>query len=599
MVDALLNGKLVTSASKVKRSISDSNEDKEKNRSEITVDRQRALMVPKKTKLFKTRQKDTTQVSVTSWNFRSDTATNCPFFFTNQGTYILVFNLVTFKQHITSLDYWLQQIRIQTQTSIPPADIFLVGTHRDDNQCNEEYITYVKQMLGNRYPSNRYPQITGVYPISNKTGKGITTLVKALEKSSSFIQPMINPSWLEVHHHLLNIKSTSHYISWEEYIQIATRIGVPKDQINDLTSFLYSTSTILSSDDLDKKKSSIVILDPLWLAKIVTSIRSIELDSEIVEFNTLFEKLDEWNNFTIEIQNTLINILTRYYVIYRMKNNRILCPWIIPETIKSSILNKLWPRNPPNNVIQHGRIFDFAYIPLGFLERVISNSHLLPNVKLEAISKNQILFSLNTQKALVSYIPRRIDQRAYQYQIQARTDRNTTEEALLFISLVHQFECIIETYYSRLKSTLTTWVLCSHCIASERFRSNPYMFRYGQCVSKVITSKDAFLYCRDIRCPQRAIRIDIVAPDITLSGLRKWVVNGTRLKLDRHLGEGATGEVDLCILDENQKVAVKVLSTGKRDFLDEEDKISTHVRLYHELTHEIQIMTYVVLFFYL
>ena len=558
---------------------------------EIDISRQRILSGPKK-KLFTTNKREGTQLCVTSWKFSSGTASTCPFFFTNQGIYLLVFSLLTIKQRITLLDYWVQQIRIQTQTSIPAADVYLVGTHRDDPRCTKEYISHIKSLLDSRYPSNRYPQIKAFYAVSNKTGKGLTTLLNALEKSSSFIQPVINPSWIDVHHHLLNIKSTSHYISWTDYVAIVTKIGIPPEQLYELTSFLCSTSTMLFCDNYAAHKyPSMVILDPLWLAKFVAALHSIKLDSPFTDMEEVLSKVAGWSSYDSQMQKTLIRIITRFYIVYRTQNNQILCPWMLPDNIlNDAVAKENWPRTPPENVIQHGRVFDFDYIPLGFLERLISTSHLLPDVKLVAWSHHQLLFNYGTQWALVSFIPRRIDQRAYQYRIEARTVRDTTEEAVLFIARIHQFECLIESYYSRLKSTLNMWVVCSHCVSSERFRLDPYLFRYSQCVTKVIDSPDAFLYCRDIQCPRRAIRIDVIAPDITLSSMRKWIIAPSRLTTVRHLGDGATGEVELCLLDNKEKVAVKVLSTGQRDFIDEQDKNDVLVRLYKELTQEINLM---------
>lgn len=560
----------------------------EKEEPEIEVHSNKSLVVPKKN-LF--HRNNALKMSATIWKIRSDIASVCPFFYTDQSLYLLAFNMVTIKEHITSLDHWMQQIRQQTQTSLSAVDILFVGTHKDNNQCTKEYIQHIKDLLDKRYPSNRYPQFNGVYPVSNKSGSGFNALLNAIKECGSKSRPFINPAWLLVHQHLQEIQTTSSYITWEDYKQIAFRCGAKATQLPELTKFLCSTSTILFSDDLNQRHPDVIILDPQWFAKIISSIlnaKNIKVETDI---NNLLSKIPNWEKFIEPIKQTIIKIIKNHRIVFDLNDNKILCPWLLDDPTPEIINSHGWTRFPTPDVIQHGRIFDFAFVPLGFIERCISNIHkLYDNIILVYSSVTHLIFSYDNQIALVSYIPRRIDQRAYQLQVQARTPRETTREPILFISLIRFIESLIESHYSQLKSTLLSWIVCSHCISSPKFRENPFLFPYSKCVCSIIDDPEGFLYCRDIHCSQREIKMNVIAPDITLSHIKPWIISPERLQLVKYLGEGATGEVNLMTLDESDSVAVKVLSTGKRDFIDEEDKTKVIVQQYKELVHEIQLM---------
>ena len=237
----------------------------------IRIERKHSITTPRKKANDKKRgPAPGAPFTVTSWIFRADVASACPFFFTNQAVYLLVFNLLTLPQRITAIDSWVQQIRQQTQTSLPAADILLVGTHRDDDQCSEEYLEHITRMLTERYPSNRYSQVRHILMVSCKTGKGFSALHDALEASAATIQPIVSPAWLVAHHHLQDLAAKVPFIPWKEYCEIAHSCGVSAEEIGPLTQFLGTTSTLLYQPEM-----SFVILDPLLLARFVISVRTL------------------------------------------------------------------------------------------------------------------------------------------------------------------------------------------------------------------------------------------------------------------------------------------------------------------------------------
>src|SRR3990167_286775 len=170
----------------------------------------------------------------------------------------------------------------------------------------------------------------------------------------------------------------------------------------------------------------------------------------------------------------------------------------------------------------------------------------------------------------------------------------------LFCRVIQIIDVEIESNYPRMKSTLTSWIICSHCLSSERYRLATHKFSYYECIDKIINSSSWNLFCSDIRSTNRNISLFTLAPDITLSNYQYLVIPSTKLEFIKNIGSGACGEVGLFHYYKYRKetspptkVAIKTLTNNNRDFIDEHDKNLSQARQFTEFKHEIYIMSYV------
>ncbi len=89
-----------------------------------------------------------------------------------------------------------------------------------------------------------------------------------------------------------------------------------------------------------------------------------------------------WKNYSPETQSKLISILERFEIAFRLRDKTTLfLPSLLPEEkpehvrtiLRISHLDKnLWPKYPDGAHHQMGRIYQFAFVPLGFFPRLMS-----------------------------------------------------------------------------------------------------------------------------------------------------------------------------------------------------------------------------------
>lgn len=80
-------------------------------------------------------------------------------------------------------------------------------------------------------------------------------------------------------------------------------------------------------------------------------------------------------------------------------------------------------------------------------------------------------------------------------------------------------------------------------------------------IEKIVSEGHAFYYCN-----QSPVRIDLLAPDISLSNLEHMLVEYSSIKIIKKVGDGGFASVYYGVLDD-QEIAVKELD--KSDSLEE------------------------------
>lgn len=77
---------------------------------------------------------------------------------------------------------------------------------------------------------------------------------------------------------------------------------------------------------------------------------------------------------------------------------------------------------------------------------------------------------------------------------------------------------------------------CAHCVRTQSY--DPYLFTLSEC-KRVAALGNQYVYCRGIT----PVRIDILASDVTLSGLDHLKIDYSKIEIKREIGKGGFARV--------------------------------------------------------
>ncbi|KAL6061380.1 Pleckstrin y domain [Balamuthia mandrillaris] len=372
-------------------------------------------------------ENNTREVTFSAWDFAGQEVyyTTHQFFLSTHSIYMVVFNMSKdVLQESRRLDYWLQSI----QTKAPGSPVFIVGTHADSKKCTKEYSDTVTEYLMEKYiRSGRWQHITAIQFVSCKTGRGIAELHKnmvAVAYDQPYMKQNIPKNYVELEK---QIKQKAHaykeqrqppIIAWSDFVSMATDCGIHQSDVSSAAAFMndlgvivhsrFRKMTSLPSRQIGNSSSgttirgnaratefeNIVILDPQYLARVMSSI--ISLKHNFVRHGILKHrdlqllwKAPEFRS----CKSLLLSLLQHFDIIFTINPEKSLVPTLLPSE-RPSNLYSLWyhgdyspdlPKpagtNDFANKSDHnkshdeklilGRVFSFKFVPLGFFGRII------------------------------------------------------------------------------------------------------------------------------------------------------------------------------------------------------------------------------------
>lgn len=595
-------------------------------------------------------------------------------FLSSQSIFLVVFNMA--QPQFERIDYWMNQIRSSAATE-KLSPIILVGTHADSDLCTGSHVTDVIAHVARRYPRQRFPGVLGCIPVSCKTGVGMVDLKTRLEVAAAKLSCIVSPRWVFLAKLVKDLvhRSKVQYLELPDYQDLAlSRCHIPENELGLATEFLCSAGYALHFGTVDPDGTSdaaarLVVLDPQWLANVMrcfVSFKSTWAQNGVLACRTLTQVL---KGFPESTHSSLLDLLEQYRIIHRLQPVRcgesvlrclgleegsmhILVPSLLPEEAPVRFAQKLnlggpsdsfevdvdgsvtWRAHPTRQMVEHGRLFRFGFLPLGFFERLLVSTFYITAVSLKhlALWRNGcILQEANADMpvvALITYGARRrgISARIV-YEISIRV-RSPCVDGIywkgdfdLLKELVRLVEHILDCFYQPILQETLRLIPCIHCIALHEIGDNLFHFTYDECVAAVAEGKGA-VFCKGIRTPVRTVFLHALAPDVTFAGL--GIIPERRLRDLKELGEGAFGKVwqarlqlSSGFMDEDQEgqgaaadqqldstramtVAVKELHMPVGD---EDDGMSEErLRRFADFGKEVQIMTslesqYIVNFF--
>ena len=353
-------------------------------------------------------------------------------------------------------------------------------------------------------------------------------------------------------------------MNWIEWCKMVEDTGISTRDAVAVTQYLHDLGEIIYFND--KKNilglNEVVILEPQWLTEVMSTV--ITMKKNWVDNGVLLHRnlVHLWKapNYPVEIHEKLLNLLELFELAFELpqifnmdslaashnksttppsqREKRILIASLLPEE-RPATLSETWDTLPPepNSLI---RIYVFKFLPVGFMSRLIVRT--LHFIEVEALWRHGILMKKDTEQALMV-----VESKFQRIRIQVRGE---TPVRLLYF-LTDNIENLAEGWLTKQNRVQQVQIPCPNCLKDKVNNQSVCMFTLNQCedaVSKGIGT---------VECNSHVIRIDQIAPDVTLADID--YIEFSSLKVDKQIGAGGFASVYKATTQTGEVVAVKQL----------------------------------------
>ena len=318
--------------------------------------------------------RETTKIEIEILDFGGQTIYHAThqFFICEKAVYLLVFDMKR-QDYKSRILYWCNTISTLLKC-LPLPSVFLVGTHLDKvsskelKAVNEEISSLMK----------KYKNIKYFFPTSSKTKKGIKKLYTAITehiKESKLASSLLPYSTTKFMNFLQKRSGERELpiLSMNKFNTIGMISGMKSEEIYELTKFLTSYGSVLNwPRDLSLK--NIVIIDPLWLSKQMTSVLSYKVKwvKGIASRHAILNMMP--SDTKRKRGEDILNILNKFEVIFYNPEtpSNILIPSLFPSSLDSKHKQKLEHIFESRRAsLYFGRKFLSSFYPQGFFSRLL------------------------------------------------------------------------------------------------------------------------------------------------------------------------------------------------------------------------------------
>ncbi|KAH3745458.1 leucinerich repeat kinase [Pelomyxa schiedti] len=238
---------------------------------------------------------------------------------------------------------------------------------------------------------------------------------------------------------------------------------------------------------------------------------------------------------------------------------------------------------PGKPALEHGRRYQFAFLPVGFFSRLMARMLSIPSVNIVSISKFRLVISQQTKDGIIQEAFATYEEKASRLDFRVKIFEGVDHSHpllannLLLLILLDIVAALLKTFYHRQMGDqqVTQFVPCVHCLMTspQTPENEVYYFPLDDCILSM-KSGTHVMYCRQLALPSKCIRVLHLAPDIAMVGLTSIPANEISFghtkshsdsphtesspSISEHdnVGVGVSGSVRMGILN-NIPVAVK------------------------------------------
>ena len=452
---------------------------------------------------------------------------------------------------------------------------------------------------------DRYKGISEILFVSCATGDGIPKLKEELEKVASRINLLVSANWIMLLEKLRNKRQKKvDYITFKNLKKSAKNCLIHADELPIVVDFLKDTGSIIHFSDSYAKLNEIVILNPQWLADIMACFVSFQNSWHKQGMIKRKDVPHILKPYPHHLHDLFLILLEKFNIIKRLNHTNddsnyedIIIPCLLheapPDNFYQPENDGYWSNKVPENTIEHCRIYQWNFMPLGFFDRLlIATFYLSEPVDHIYYWRYGHLISLRSdpnQATLVTFshnINPTTAQPLYTLKIRSRIPKSkflrVAVENKLFNLVIQLIEHILSCYYRRLEDLTRRYIPCVHCLENQSQFIDPYLFYLEDAITSISEGQHV-LYCRGIKSVERSVLICFVAPDLTFKGMN--IIDSDLLQDLLYITSGGFGKVWKATFD-SQYVAVKEMLGN--DVINQ----------YSEFRKEVQMMRFFYIFFF-
>ncbi|KAH3743364.1 Protein tyrosine and serine/threonine kinase [Pelomyxa schiedti] len=457
-------------------------------------------------------------------------------------TYILVCDLSQGLESRNRLSYWLHQIEaVSRPPHMPP--VIVVGTHADRFPSFEEAAQSMSDTIGPLVST--FSNVKAMVPVNPVNQEGMTALkATVINVSKQLItkQPVLYKRVAKVIQKKLS----------ERWVPLATfRTWVDSTGISYSTETFLALTKFLNDAGIITAFQNWVVTDPQLV---------IDIMAQVISFSSTFGKKDGiitesqqsliWKGFEGIPTHSLAELLVNFSVAHFLPDNTsLIVPFMLPDQEPDRVQLLFEGALETSGWSHKGRIFHFAFMPLGFFGRLLV--HIFHQSDLQVLdywlNGAVVAHKSNTEETIpFPPLPRnqwaklQYDPKSFSLDIHfflpTSTEVVISQTQSLIRSVNELVENLTESFYRKLTHTMKRLIPCTHCLTGgERF-ATATMFSYENAVSVFISNER-------LECVRGAssVSIDVkdIAPDIVFSDMT--VLDG--ISIIKKIGQGGFGAV--------------------------------------------------------
>ncbi|KAH3742877.1 leucinerich repeat kinase [Pelomyxa schiedti] len=477
------------------------------------------------------------------------------FFLTGRALYLVVFDLANPNGH--RIEYWLRQI--SKTVKVPPSPpVILVGT-RADRLPSMEKAQSICSSLHQQFKCIGSP--IACIPVDAKEGD-LTCLEDAIMKVAitkhMILREKVPGNWIHLDKILTVKRRTTQTVPWGEFTELAAQADITDpSKLKQAAQFLHGVGSIIYYESSYSKLGDIVILDPEYLASVMSTIVTFKTTMIVNGVLSKEGLLQIWHNYDPSQHQMLIELLSLFLILHPITTPEGKEAYLVPCALVEKVppeATSLWPPQPPPKFVEYDRRFVFPCLPIGLFGRLLVRVLHTTGLGAKCFWKDNMRFEFTPQA----------DARSQYGYVEFECNTGTTpslcvrvrqaedSKPILLAQMLEIVDTTIDCFYKTIQLDVRRYITCNHCpLPLSPNIPLPYMFTYEEVVTAI--SQKATPTCK---VEGIHLRLNTFVPELMLNNETQILPESlTNLQV---IGAGGFGKIYKGEMD-GKIVAVKEL----------------------------------------